>query len=102
MEEFITRQEHTEFAKRMEADHKRFDARLKIQEEQGKQNTQLLVAVERLATSMENMQKEQKEQGDRLEVLEARDGEMWRKAVGYLVTAIIGGVIGYIFKQVGM
>lgn len=102
MEEFIARQEHTEFAKRMEADHVRFNIRLKELEKKTEQNTQLLISVEKLAISMESMQKEQKEQGDRLEVLEARDGEMWRKAVGYLVTAIIGGVIGYIFKQIGM
>ena len=46
--------------------------------------------------------KEQEKQGKRLEVLEGRDGEMWRKVVGYIITAVIGIVIGFVFHQVGM
>ena len=56
----------------------------------------------RLATSVEDMVKEQEKQGKRLEVLEGRDGEMWRKVVGYIITAVIGIVIGFVFHQVGM
>ena len=48
------------------------------------------------------MLKEQVEQGKRLEILESRDGEMWRKVISYAVTAIVGIVIGFIFKQIGM
>ena len=59
-------------------------------------------SVERLATSVEDMVKEQEKQGKRLEVLEGRDGEMWRKVVGYIITAVIGIVIGFVFHQVGM
>jgi len=51
---------------------------------------------------MENMLKVQKQQGDRLETLEGRDGEMWRKVVGYIATAIIGIVVGFLFTQLGM
>ena len=41
--------------------------------------------------------KEQVKHGERLEVLENRDGEMWRKAIGYIVTAVIGMAMGYFF-----
>ena len=51
---------------------------------------------------MKMMLQEQQEQGERLSKLEERDGEMWRKAVGYVVTAIIGVVIGYVGKKLGM
>ena len=51
---------------------------------------------------MENMAKEQSRQGKRLEVLESRDGEMWRKVVGYAVTAVLGIVIGFAFTRLGM
>lgn len=50
---------------------------------------------------MESMVKEQEKQGKRLETLEDRDGEMWRKAVGYVVTAVIGVFLGYVFTQLG-
>ena len=62
----------------------------------------LTASVERLATSMEGMLKEQERQGKRLEALEGRDGEMWRKIVGYIITAVIGIILGFIFRQIGM
>ena len=48
------------------------------------------------------MMTEQQRANDRLEALEAKDGEMWRKVVGYVVTLLIGAVFGYITKQIGM
>lgn len=96
MDEFLRIEVHKEYAERMEADHARFNVRLKELEKKTEQNTQMLISIERLATNMENMQKEQKDQGERLEALEERDGEMWRKVVGYVITTIIGLAIGYI------
>ena len=37
----------------------------------------------------------------RLETLENRDGEMWRKAVWYVVAAVIGAFLGHVFTQIG-
>ena len=105
----LTRAEHQEFCRRIEAEHKRLsdedsrqNHRLDILEEQVKQNAALVTSVEKLALNMEIMAKEQQEQGKRLETLEARDGEMWRKVVGYAVTAVLGIVIGFAFTRLGM
>jgi len=38
----------------------------------------------------------------RLETLESRDGEMWRKVVGHVVTFTVGAVLAFLFAQVGM
>ena len=102
MDNALTRAEHNEFAKRMEDEHARQNHRIAEIEKTLEQNNQLLIHVERLATSMETMQKEQSNQGERLKKLESKDGEMWRKVVGYVITAIIGIVIGFIFMQIGM
>ena len=102
MDETISREEHEEFCKRMEEEHHRQNKRLELLEGSVKQIGSLATSVEKLALSLQSMVKEQEQQGRRLEVLENRDGEMWRKAVGYLVTAVIGIVIGYAFKQIGM
>lgn len=102
MEDSLSRAEHIEFAKRMEADHERFNTRLKKLEDTSRDNTKLLITIEKLATNMENMQTEVKKQGERLVKLEAQDGEMWRKVIGYIVTTVIGLVIGYIFTRIGM
>lgn len=98
----ITRAEHEEFRKRLEEENKRQDRRIELLEENVQEMSTLTTSVEKLATSMESMVKEQEKQGKRLEVLEGRDGEMWRKVVGYVVTAVVGIVLGFLFTQIGM
>lgn len=98
----ITRAEHEEFRRRLEEENKRQDKRIELLEQNTKQMNILTTSVEKLALSIESMVKEQEQQGKRLEVLEGRDGEMWRKAVGYVVTAVLGIVVGFIFTQIGM
>lgn len=105
----ITRAEHEAFSKLMEVENKRLsdennrqNRRLEILESNSKQLTTLATAVEKLALSIENMAKEQASQGERLETLESRDGEMWRKVVAHVVTAVISIVLGFAFAQIGI
>lgn len=58
--------------------------------------------VEKLANNMENMANEQMRQGKRLEALEGRDGDMWRTVVKYVLTTILGLVIGVVAMQIGL
>lgn len=102
IENGISREEHDEFCKRMEAEHHRQNRRLELLENSVQQIDSLATSVEKLALSLQSMVKEQEQQGRRLEVLEGRDGAMWRKVVGYLITTVIGIVVGYIFRQIGM
>ena len=102
MDSPISRAEHNEFAKRMEAEHSRQNKRISELETKVEESNKIYTSIERLATSMENMQKEQAEQGDRLTKLEAKDGDMWRTVVKYVLTAIFGIVIGFVFNQLGM
>lgn len=98
----ITRAEHEEFRKRLEEENKRQDRRIELLEENVREMSSLTTSVEKLATSMESMVKKQEKQGKRLEVLEGRDGEMWRKVVGYIATAVVGIILGFVFTQIGM
>lgn len=105
----ISRAEHEEFAKRMESENQRLkdedtrqNKRLDLLEESVREMSALATSVEKLATNMAGMVKVQEQQGKRLETLESRDGEMWRKVVGYIVTAVLGIVIGFAFRQIGM
>ena len=98
----ITRAEHEEFVKRMEDEDRRQNRRIEILEESVQQFTSLTASVEKLALNMENMLKEQEAQGNRLEALEDRDGEKWRTVTSYVMTTVIGILIGYIFKMLGM
>lgn len=98
----ISRAEHEEFRKRLEEENKRQDKRIELLEKDVDRMGALTASVEKLATNMEGMVKEQEKQGKRLEALEGRDGEMWRKVVGYIVTAVISIIVGFLFSQIGM
>lgn len=102
METPITRAEHEEFAKRIEEENHRQNRRIEILERSVQQLSSLTASVEKLAYSIEGMVKEQESQGNRLEKLESKDGEKWRSVSSYVITVIIGLVLGYIFQQAGM
>lgn len=102
MDTTISRAEHEEFAKRIEEENHRQNRRIEILEKNMQQLAALTSSVEKLAYSIEGMVKEQESQGNRLEKLESKDGEKWRSVSSYVVTVIIGLVLGYIFQQAGM
>ena len=98
----ITRAEHEEFRRRLEEENKRQDKRIELLEDNMRELNQLTTSVGKLAASVESMVKEQEKQGKRLETLEGRDGERWRKVVGYVITAVVGIVLGFLFRQIGL
>lgn len=98
----ITRAEHEEFCKRVEAEDHRQNKRLETLEEQTRQFTDLVLSVRELAQSVKQLAETQKVQGEKLDELEGRDGEMWRRVSGYVITSIIGLVVGYLFHKLGL
>lgn len=102
MDSPISRAEHNEFVKRMDDEHARINHRVAELESVVKKINDLTISISEMSTSMKQMIEELKNQGGRLEDLESRDGEMWRKVVGHVVTCAVGIVIGYIFLQLGM
>lgn len=97
----ITRAEHEEFRRRMEEENKRQDKRIELLEKAQEQNNKLILSVERLATNMENMLREQEHQGERLEELEDRDGAKWRRVIDAVIVALIGAAIGFVAAKLG-
>ena len=101
MESCITRAEHEEFRKRMEQEDHRQNKRIDLLEESVRQTSAIATSVERLATNMEGMLKEQERQGERLDTLEKEPGDTWQRikvkaidtAVGLIAGAIITGIV---------
>lgn len=58
-----------------------YEVGMTILEDSVRQIGALATSVEKLAVSMQSMLKEQEKQGKRLEALEGRDGEKWRKVI---------------------
>ncbi len=112
----LSRGEHQEYKKAIDAEIKRLDSedkrlseRLKAVEGFNVQLTEITKTLQMQSDNIGEMNRNlmslseaRKEDSERLEKLEGKDGEMWRKVVGYVVTAIVGIVVGFLFKQIGM
>jgi len=94
MDNYILRQEHEEFARRIDAENERQNRRIALLEENGQHINAMTVAIEKMAVNMENMLEEQKKQGKRLEALEKEPGDSYKQIKQAIITAIIGTIVG--------
>ena len=102
MDNFVPREVYNEHMKRIDDENNRQNKRIGMLEDSTKQIMDIAASVRELAISIKQMAETQEKQGKRLEKLEEKDGVMWRQIVGYVVTGIVGIVLGFIFKQIGM
>lgn len=100
--DYITRQEHEEFAKRMEEADRRQDARIKALEDLTKQVSSLTISINKMTINIEGMVTEMKVQGERLDKLEGRDGEKWRTVSSYILTLIVGAAVAWGLRSIGL
>ena len=104
MENCIAREEHEEFAKRIDAENTRQNRRIEALEQSVDRFGRIASSVERLATNMEGMLREQERQGERLDKLEKKPGENWNLVIKSILTAvgsvIGGGLIGVIASSI--
>lgn len=98
MDTCITRAEHEEFCRRMEDEHNRQRKRIERLEANMRETTSIAASVEKLATNMEAMLKEQEKQGERLDTLERQPAQNWYTVTRTILTTVVstltGGVIG--------
>ena len=99
MDSPISRAEHEEFARRMDDQERRQDKRLELLEGVVREIGDITLSVHTLTKSMESMVKEQEQQGKRLQALESRDGEKWRKLMGYIATALTSGAVTLLLSR---
>lgn len=98
----ITRQEHEEFARRIDDENARQNRRLSLLEEEFRKLNALTVAVEKMAVNMENMLEEQKKFSDRMTILERGPAETNRQIRQAIITAVVGTVAGAVATAVLM
>lgn len=108
-DDYISRSEHETFAQLMRSENQRLrdeddrqNARLNNLENMMENFRTVQASMEKMETIMQSTLLELEKQGKRLERLESRDGEMWRKVVGHVTTTVVGIVVGYIFTRLGM
>ena len=99
---FVERGVFEEYQKRLEDQRKRWDKRLDLLENNYQQIHALTASIEKLTVSVQNMAQAQAEYGERLKAIENRDGEMWRKIVGYALTAGAGFLLAALLRRAGI
>lgn len=109
MDNPVTHRELDQFRALMESENERLkeendrqNHRIGILEDSVREISNLAASTEKLAANMENMLKVQEQQNKRLEQIENRDGEKWRKAMAYIGTAILGAVMAIVFAKIGL
>ena len=101
-DEYLRRYEHQEFARDVDREQVRQNKRIADLEATVRQINNLTLSVQKLAINMEHMLVNQTEQSKRLEELENRDGEKWRSISMYVLTVVVGAVLGFALQQVGI
>lgn len=109
MDNPVTHRELEQFRDLMESENDRLkeendrqNHRIGILEDSVREISNLAASTEKLAANMENMLKVQEQQNKRLELIESRDGEKWRKAMAYIGTAILGAIMAIVFAKIGL
>ena len=99
-DDVVTRREFEEYQRRLDDKKAAWDrdldaAKQEIKELRAelKEFQALTTSVAKMAQAVETMSKELEKQGERLEAIEKRDGEMWRKSIGYILTAAITAIV---------
>lgn len=95
MPEYITREEHREFATRIEQENDRQNHRLTQIESDVKDNRKLTASVEILAKSVERIAKEQEKMSARLTAIEQEPADNWKKFLWLLFATAVGAIFGH-------
>lgn len=106
MEDVISRAEHEEFRRACEAEHQaikdenvRQNHRLEKVEAITQEIRDLALQMSETNQSVKLLAEEIKQQGQRLEALENRDGKKWRSAVSVIITAALTAIVGYLMAK---
>lgn len=101
MDNYILRQEHEEFVRRIDAENDRQNKRITLLEDSFKQMNALTISVERMAVNMENMLSAIEKQGkliekqnDRLESIEKEPARESKQIKMSIITSLLSAVIG--------
>lgn len=98
----MTLQVHNEFAKRMESENARQNARIEELENTVKEIQTLTVSVEKMAVSVEHMATELRGQSARLESIEKEPAERWKSTVTVIVGVLVTAILTYMLSRIGL
>lgn len=95
-EQYLLKSVHEEFARRIDEENDRQNARLSALERGLIEINKITVQIERLSANIETMTGEIKKQGTRLDAIEEKPAKRWDTIVGAVITGIVGILIGLV------
>ena len=102
MDEYVTKIEYTERMHRIEDEDTRQNKRLEKLEALMDNINSLTISVEKMASSLQTMQKEQERQGERLDAIEREPADAWKSAVKTVITVLLTAVVTYLISHGGL
>lgn len=78
------------------------DRRLSKVEELSDKLTDMAITMKGMLTTLENMQKEQTEQGERLRKIEEEPADAWKNLKWTIVACLASGLVGLVLAKVGI
>ena len=102
LDEYVTRHEYMERIGRSDDKMHSLDRRLSKVEELSDKLGEMAVTMQGMLVTLQNMQKEQTEQGERLRKIEEEPADNWRKFVWTAFACVVTGVVGFLLAKVGI
>ena len=102
MDEYVSRVEYDERQKRIDDENRRQNHRIDKLETMAEQLADMAASIKVMAVSMQGMQAEQKEQGERLKKIEEEPADNWRKFTWTAFACVVTGIIGFVLAKIGV
>jgi len=102
MDEYVSRVEYDERQKRIDDENRRQNHRIDKLETMAEQLADMAASIKVMAVSMQGMQAEQKEQGERLKKIEEEPADKWNSLVKTVITVIATAFVTYLLAKGGL
>lgn len=101
MDDYITRPEYDERQKRLDDENRRQNHRIDKLEQISDQIADIAASIKVMAVTMQGMQAEQKEQGERLKKIEQEPADNWNKIVATVITVLVTAAVTWFISKGG-
>lgn len=102
MDEYVSRVEYEERQKRIDDETRRQNHRIDKLENLTEQLSDMAASIKVMAVSLQGMQAEQKEQGERLKKIEEEPGDKWNSLVKTIITVVATALVTYLLAKGGL
>ena len=102
MDEFVPRSEYMERIGRSDDRMRDFDRRLSKVEELSDKLSDMAATMQGMLVTLQTMQKEQAEQGERLRKIEEEPADKWNKVVSTVITVLVTAALTWLISKGGV